>query len=264
MRSYQPFLILALATSAALVSSGCLAFDPGQGEELGAAEQPIITTNALTTAALTTNTLTSNSVATDALTSQPLTTDALASNPPVLGALADAMTRELFFYIVSCALPLGAHVDVTVDGATYGFDGQIGLVPQWGNAGGSCDGPCKEWVSACVLSRVNYLGLTMSISARGNKPALALSDTEATDYPHREAAYFGNIFTQPPIRFACLPSGKVSIPRVCGLSIDACAMDVIGTCDTLCASAHPATGAYPHCREDPLSPCYPAITIYLK
>jgi hypothetical protein len=258
--------VLALEIASVAILSGCVAFDEfdeGAGEEVAIAEQPIITTNSLTTSALTTNALIADNPTISALISKPLTTAALNANSTVLGALGDAAARDLFSYVVGCALPLGAHVDVALDGGTYGFDGQIGLAPQWGNAGGNCDNQCRQWVSACVISRVNYLGLPVLISDRGSKAALAVSASEAIDYTEREAAYFGDIFAKPQSLFACLSPGKVSIPRVCGPSIGACDIEVIGWCDNACSSVNPSTGAYANCRESPADPWFPAITVYL-
>jgi hypothetical protein len=264
MKSRLSVLILALEISSVAILSGCVAFDEqGVSEEVDVTEQPIITTNSLTTNALTTSALTADNPTISALTSKPLTTVALNTNLTVLGALGDAAARDLFSYVVGCALPLGAHVDVALDCGTYGFDGQIGLAPQWGNAGGSCDAQCRQWVSACVISRVNYLGLPVLISDRGSKAALAVSASEAIDYTVPEAAYFGDIFAKPQSLFACLSPGKISIPRVCGPSIGACDIEVVGWCDNACSSVNQTTGAYTNCRESPADPWFPAITVYL-
>ena len=41
--------------------------------------------------------------------------------------------------------------------------GSLGLAPQWGMEGGKCDTQCQRWVSACVLSRVDFLGVAKPI-----------------------------------------------------------------------------------------------------
>jgi hypothetical protein len=262
MKSFRFAFVLGLKIASVAILSGCVAGGEFE-EEVGAAEQPIITTNSLTTGALTTNALTGDNLTISALISKPLTTAALQTNSKVLSALGDASARDLFSYVVGCALPLGAHVDVTLDCGTYGFDGQIGLAPQWGNASGNCDNQCRQWVSACVLSRLNYLGLPMLISDRGSKAALEVSASEAVDYPNPEAAYFGDIFAKPQSLFACLPPGKSSIPRVCGPSIAGCDVEVVGWCDNTCSAFIPQTGAYANCRESAADPWFSAITVYL-
>lgn len=270
-------LIFALQAMSAAGLSGCLALEGEVEEEgseaVGVVEEPLVTENALTINALTTNALTTNALATNALTTNALTTNALTANSVVTDALRDELARELFSYVVSCALPAGAHVDLTIDGVDYVFNGQIGIFPQWGNAGGSCDKGCRNWVSGCVLARVNYLGVQVPISVRGTKAPLALGPDEASDYPKREATYYGNIFSQPQVRYACLSPGETSNPRVCGPSLDDCVMEVVGSCDLFCGPAH-ASGAFSNCRNMPRDPSgawpngsqsFPgSITVFLK
>ncbi len=107
---------------------------------------------------------------------------------------------------MSCALPAGESVEFTLQGKKYEYDGELGLAPQWGQPGGHCDGSCQQWVSACLLARVDYLGKHREISVRGDHPALAISSQEAKMYSVGEATYFGNVFTapQPQRRYACL------------------------------------------------------------
>ncbi len=161
--------------------------------------------------------------------------------------MEDPAAREVLKYIVSCALPEGAHIDVDVAGVTYGFDGEIGLAPQWGLPNGHCGPLCRSWVSGCVMSRVDYAGLPVLISIRGNHHALGSTPAERAAYPSREATYFGDIFAWPQRLFACLSPGQTQIPRVCGPSIDDCVMDVIGECDDVCGKPRP-DGSFPKCR----------------
>jgi hypothetical protein len=254
-----------------IASSGCAELPD---EEVGVADEDLVASNALTVNALTINALTTNALTTNALTTNALTTNALTTNGLIRDALRDSLTREFFSYLVSCALPQGARVDVTIDGVTYGFNGQIGIFPQWGTASGTCDTGCKNWVSGCVLSRVNYLGVHVPISIRGNKAPLVLGPTEMTDYPKREATYYGNVFSSSQIRYACLSPGATSDTRVCGSSLAACVMKVVGSCDSFCGPAH-TDGAFPNCRDmprDPVTGLWPAnsnsypgsITVFLQ
>jgi hypothetical protein len=129
-------------------------------------------------------------------------------------------------------------------------------------------------VSGCVLARVNYLGVRVPISIRGNKAQLVLGSTEMKDYPNREATYYGSVFSQPQIRYACLSPGATSDERVCGPSLADCVMKVVGPCNSFCG---PPTidGAFPNCRDmprDPVTGLWPtdsrafpgSITVFLQ
>lgn len=218
----------------ALACAGCV----GEAEDLGAAEEAALTANALTANALTTNALTTN-----ALTANALTANALTAK-----ALTDPSARLLLKYVVSCALPATAHLDVSIAGTTYGYDGQLGLAPEWGVPGGSCDTTCRGWVSACVLGRVDYVGVTKPLSIRGSIPALASTPAEQKAYPTREATYYGEVFSSPQLRFACLSPGATSDVRVCGPSLTGCVVTVVGSCADACGPAA-ADGSFPTCHD---------------
>ena len=174
----------------------------------------ITTANALTANALTANALTANALTANALTANALTANALTAN-----GLRDPLGRELLKYVVSCALPEGTVVSVTVDNHRYDFPGSIGLAPQWGGANGSCDGSCQRWVSGCVLARVDATGVERIISIRGDHSALRPTWHELRDFREREATYYGNIFAegQPPT-CAC----RRTRPRTCGCADRRC------------------------------------------
>jgi hypothetical protein len=239
----RPMIAIASLVAMSFAGLGCLV-EQGegseQGEDIGAAEaravsQNALTQNALTQNALTQNALTQNALTQNALTENALTQNGLMENPLTAEALGDPLTREFLKYVVSCALPVGNDVKVIVGGVVYTFPGGLGLAPSWGTPGGTCGSTCRAWVSACVLSRVNYLGQPVPISLRGDHPALASTLAEQLDYPNREATYWGDVFSSPQIRKGCLSPGETEIPRVCGPSISGCVIDVAGPCDDVCA-----------------------------
>ncbi len=137
-------------------------------------------------------------------------------------------------YAVSCALPEGANVSVTVEGKRYSYPGQLGLAPQWGERNGSCDGACQRWVSACMLARVDFTGEERMISVRGDNKALKPEPREIRDYPVREGAYYGNLFVEGQPRYLCVTPGATQDVRVCGPSLKDCPMTVVGSCDDVC------------------------------
>jgi hypothetical protein len=203
--------------------------------------------NALTANALTANALTANALTANALTANALTANALTANALTANALRDPLSRQFLKYVVSCALDDGQSLSVAVDGVTYTFDGSLGLAPEWGGRRGSCDGSCQRWVSACVLARVDFLGVKREISIRGDNDALKPDWHEMHDYPVREAAYFGNLFVDGKPRYLCLSPGESEDERVCGPTLANCPMTVVGSCDDACD--HAPFRAYKDCSD---------------
>jgi hypothetical protein len=248
MKSSRQIAVVVICVAASSSQIACVGSSEVD-EEFAEVQEDVIAVNALTSNALTSNALTSNALTSNALTSNALTSNALTSNALTSNALQDPLAREALKFIVGCALAKGTHLEVDVDGVTYGFDGEIGLAPEWGNVGGHCNKECREWVSGCVLSRVNYMGEHVPISIRGRNRALESALSEQESYPRREAAYYGDIFTTPQRRFACLSPGQTEIPRVCGPSIAGCVVDVVGSCDDVCGRSQ-KDGSFPDCRAD--------------
>jgi hypothetical protein len=237
-------------------------------EDFGSEQEPplspaALNLNGITSNAITSNAITSNAITSNAITSNAITSNAITSNALLAGALTDPAARELLKYVVSCALPAGAAVEVTVEDVDYVFPGQIGLAPEWGEPDGSCGPDCRKWVSACVLSRVNYLGVPTMISMRGKHFALEASQSEQLAYPRGEAAYWGDIFAQPQTLRACLFPGKSEIPRVCGPSIRDCFVDVVGDCDEVCDEAV-ADGSYQGCDDADENGENAPVTVFLQ
>jgi hypothetical protein len=246
----RPVSAVALAAVAAACALGCTAPPRPAGEDGAPGLTPAsLTYNALTANALTANALTANALTANALTANALTAGSLTSAlaPEVL---EDPLARQFLSYVVSCALPADAELDVTIDDVDYVFQGQLGLAPEWGAAAGSCGSDCRAWVSACVLARVDYLGVHVPLSIRGEHDALATTPEEQQAYPHREATYWGDVFASPQVRKACLSPGETEIPRVCGPSIDGCVMDVVGPCDEVCGELRD-DGSFAGCSDGP-------------
>ncbi|WP_437762848.1 hypothetical protein WMF27_44110 [Sorangium sp. So ce281] len=257
MESARQFALLACVavsfSQAACVASAELEGDDEAVEEV---QQAAITVNALTVNALTVNALTVNALTVNALTVNALTVNSLMGSSLTRDALRTPESRELLRFIVGCALPEEARLNVKIDGVSYSFVGDLGLAPEWGSKRGSCDEDCQEWVSACLLARVNYRGEHVMISLRGQHEALSSTKRELARYDEAEATYFGNVFQKPQRLFACLAPGKRQIPRVCGPSIDRCPIDVVGKCEDVCDGPR-SDGSFLNCRDrEPLDvPC---------
>ncbi|HVT06557.1 MAG TPA: hypothetical protein VHO67_03830 [Polyangia bacterium] len=213
------------------------------GQSVAPSEAPIaiaaVTENALMANSLMANSLMANSLMANALVANSLMANSLMANSLMAnalapGGLADPSAVQFMKYLVSCALDSKQSVDLTLGGQAYHFPGSVGLAPQWGKAGGSCDGSCQRWVSACLLARIDAAGVEREISVRGLHPALLPSRSEMATYTQREATYFGNVFVPGQPRFVCLPPGATSDERVCGDSLSNCPMTVLGSCATDC------------------------------
>jgi hypothetical protein len=216
--------------------------------QAGTLHQGVLICNALLPDALENNALTGDQLASNALTSNALTSESLTVNHLPNDALHDPVARVVLSYVVSCALPASAHLQVPVGSSTFTFDGQLGLAPEWGKPEGHCDEQCHEWVSACVLGRTNHLGQSELISERGQNDGLDTVPGERHAYTSREATYYGDIFAAPKVFDACLPPGQSEIPRVCGPSIQGCFLNVVGPCEEVCEHPSP-DGAYRNCKD---------------
>ncbi|HVZ75248.1 MAG TPA: hypothetical protein VHJ20_22880 [Polyangia bacterium] len=221
----------------------------GAGEDgIETQQAALTTTNALSMNALSMNALSMNALSMNALSMNALSMNALSTNALIAPKLSDPLARQFLKYVVSCALPDDQTITMSVDGTTYSFPGGLGLAPEWGQKGGMCDTSCQRWVSACVLSRVDYLAVERPISLRGASPALRTTLKEMIDFPAREATYYGNLWADGAPKFACLSPGQKEIERVCGDSLDNCPMEVVGSCAKACAYQG-LTGGFVDCSS---------------
>ena len=192
-----------------------------QSDNMSSTTQGVSVKNRLATNRLATNRLATNRLATNRLATNGL---ADVSSIDDLKAMAsDDGGRELLTYMMSCALPEGQSLSVETDSGTYTFDGLIGLAPNWTTTPLSTED--ARWVSACLLARVNYYGVTVHISMRGGSPALAITPEEGADYPLYEGAFWGNLFVDgPQDKNACISAYKATDPQVASVPLRQCSV----------------------------------------
>ena len=237
-----------VALLCAVATAGCLTQGAdGDEDAVDSVQEGVETSNALTNNALTNNALTNNALTNNALTNNALTNNSLNTGA-INASLSDPNARAVLKYIVSCALPRTGQVDFTVDAVSYTYEGELGLAPQWANTG-VCNTACQELVSACVMSRVDYLGEKVLISLRGKTPALDASGSEQAAYNVAEGAYYGNIFLATPARFACIGPGRTGLPRVCGPTTSGCVVTSVGLCEDVCDKQDKKNGFFTNCRN---------------
>jgi hypothetical protein len=218
-----------VSVSVVCAASGC---GGPSSDDLTGTSSALLAENGLAANGLAANGLAANGLAANGLAANGLAANGLAANGLAANGLADPMAHKFMEYVISCALPSGRSVTLSDGAKSYTFDGWIGVAPQWETK--SCAESCQRWVSACVLARLNKLGVHRQISIRGANPALAVVPHEMQDFPIREATYYGNLFQVEQPRYACLPPGATEIERVCGDSLAGCAVAVPGECRNVC------------------------------
>lgn len=157
------------------------------------------------------NRLAANRLAGNRLAGNSLSSTRLEALTETAELLSSEEGRDVYSYIVSCALPAEMTIEAAVAGAAdtappetpytcrdelCTFPGGLGLAPTWidrklGPAG-------RGWVSACLFARVNFHETAEEISMRGRNEGLAVSPEEAALYNVQEGAFFGNLFTDAP------------------------------------------------------------------
>ena len=227
--------------------------------EGGVVREEILTMNALTMNALTMNALTMNALTMNALTMNALDPSALAAvvDPTATGALA----RELLKYVVSCAFDDTQTFDFTwTDGSNVvhneSYWGSLALDSKWSKHPLSVTG--QEWVSACVLARVNWYGVSVPLSARGSLGGLKkeTDSPELATYTREEGAFWGNIFASTPYAYSCnnVPNDSYSqsLLRDCAAGhldaqnnlVDCGMIHRVGSCATYCSHHNKNTTDY--------------------
>ena len=157
--------------------------------------------------------------------------------------MANADSREVFSYVVGCALASGTSLTAQDSkGVSYVFQGAIGLAPAWATRIPTVSE--RRWVSACLLARTNLYGIQVQISLRHDtNSALSTSAAELSQFSRTEGAFYGDLFASPQSWFAC--SGRswtqfaTNSLRMCALSTNGsttdCGFTYAGPCNTACS-----------------------------
>jgi hypothetical protein len=172
----------------------------------------VLTANRVTVNGVTANRVTVNRLPATRLSTSRLSDGTLSVNMDSAGKLLSTEDgREVFSFIVSCALPSDIMLSADVDGTTYGFSGELGLAPEWLTSSLTSEG--QGWISACIFARVNANDVALPISMRGANLALATDADERAAWSVEEGAFYGNLFTpmdQPILWVACRGAGQAS------------------------------------------------------
>jgi hypothetical protein len=199
--------VLALALASAIPA--CTLDD--QDPSVSSTDQALKGWNRLAGNRLAGNRLAGNRLAGNRLAGNSLSSTRLEALAETAEILQTVEGRDVYSYIVSCALEADMTIEATVAGApdtappetpytcTGGlctFVGGVGLAPRWQDK--KLDLAGKGWISACLFARVNANDVAEQISLRGRNAALAVSEEEADDYSLEEGGFYGNLFTDAP------------------------------------------------------------------
>jgi len=118
-------------------------------------------------------------------------------------------------YLVRCALSAGDGVRVKdYTGATITLNGELGLAPSWKS--GDCDQTCQERLSACLMALTNGAGDHVDVELSAiNMP---LGGGHSTAFKYQEAAFYGNLFADPPVANYCIGKDFAGL-NILGLNV---------------------------------------------
>lgn len=192
------------------------------------------------------------------------TTAGLFSTGNPAGVLDSPEGRTFVKTLVECALPPGQSVTKNVGGTNYTFTGRIGVASAWKL--GSCNGTCQQWVTACVLAQSNASGAVDPIELRANHPTINYWAKDAS-YIEQERAWFGNMFTNPPVLYQATGSDIASV----GLDVIArdcnggspCAISTTGSMAARCTPIGVAESASA-CTASAGGPSFLPVTTHLQ
>jgi hypothetical protein len=201
---------------------GCL----DASDQLGSTSQHAESENKLATNKLATNKLATNKLATNKLATNSLDSTKLTALEETSEILSTADGREVYSYLVSCALAGDTTIEKTdvIDADTNAlaeddyctaghcvFSGSLGLADEWRSRKLSSKG--QGWVSACMFARINVHDTAEGVSLRGPHASLTVTPDEAFLYTVQEGAFYGNMFTkddEPIAWFACMGAGQAA------------------------------------------------------
>lgn len=190
---------VSLATVATVLIA--LAAAPAQADE---------TSNRIAANRIAANRIAANRIAANKLAASKISENRLEAASGAAKMLSTEDGREVYSYIINCALPEGKEIDATVPGATdtappdtlytcanesCRFPGSLGLAEYWIDH--RLDVKGQRWITACLLARVNCFGVKVMISLRGVAPQLLVGKHEAERYSLEEGGFYGNIFSDP-------------------------------------------------------------------
>jgi len=166
--------------------------------------------------------------------------------PNSVGFLGDC--AQIVRSAIKCALKPDQFVKDPVTGEVY--KGWWGLATTWETDPLNVEG--QEWVTACMIQKLNFYGTTVPILLEGNNPPIYVNPTLDPQYPFEESTAFGNYFLPEPAIYACWESDLAAKcefhpggaeddleHRICDENNNNCGITQIGPCSTMCQQSGP-------------------------
>lgn len=163
-----------------------------------------------------------------------------------------AACRHILKDVMECALRDDQAVMDQETGAIY--TGYVGLATEWEVR--ALDAEERRWVSACMVQRLNYFGISVPILLEGQKAEIETDESYRGDYPFAESTAWGDVFTGSAGEFAwiCTEEDVWSLcprdlgepwvdTRVCD-GVQDCGIAFAGRCSDAC---DPTAGGYWDC-----------------
>jgi hypothetical protein len=231
-----------------MIVDGCSA---GELESARTATTPYaLGTNGLSLNGLVANGLRMNGLRMNGLRMNGLRMNGLKVQKFSINDLSTAESDAVMSYVVGCALDATQEVTLfdASTGMTYTWHGDLGLAPKW--ATGALNPTDQQRVSACLLALTNPSAHVL-VSLRGPYPGLATTLDETRDFSVVEGAFYGDLFAEPAILRGCYTRPDTPIDRrSCTLigSPNACGIDVVGSCGTVCLLEDLGAGTFGDCE----------------
>lgn len=232
------------------------AFEP-DAESVGDATEALLNPNALDPSAQNPSALKPSMLAAGALSLGALSPAALAAIQ--MPGIDGDRSRQLLRYTVSCALAPTDSFSFTWTDADdlvhqESYPGLLGLAVNWRDRAPSSSD--QKWVSACLSARVNWHGVSVTISSRASHPVLNNTGApEIASFDMEEGAFWGDLFVDSPRLYACNYGPNKDYARSqlrdCAaghlneqVQEESCGMiRIVGDCRDRCDALHP-NGVY--------------------
>ncbi|MFO0592333.1 MAG: hypothetical protein U0441_32610 [Polyangiaceae bacterium] len=222
------------------VGCGLSSDESEEGEEVGQAQQAESPKNGMSRRAVSYNDAGRGTLSQNALTVANLSSSSLSTA---------GLGLQVIKYAIRCALPDNTCFDIATtatdtdvppecaNGVCH-FCGDVSIATSWQS--GALTVSQEKWVSACMLSLVNYDEQSVVVSVRdsvsGGIPDV--KPPESNNYDAPEAAFWGNIFRPNAdgtySKYVCNGGASITPPgRVCGLNANGavdCSMTFVGSC----------------------------------
>lgn len=143
--------------------------------------------------------------------------------------------------LIECALGDDQTVFDPISNTAY--HGWVGLARDWMDAPLSPEG--KDWVSACMIQRLNFFGVSVPILLEGSQATIQPRADLQADYPFVESIAWGDLFSnmdgvtgaicaEPGIGALCPSGGGDWLKeRVCA-GVANCGIQFVGACSGVC------------------------------